>query len=153
MGGRVPRRSWGVRLPSLLSVTLYPPCSLPFPILPPQVIEICAKFTRGVDFNWQAQALLALQEVREGLGNRAGWEPEEEPSGILQGWQECGRLHPLPGASWRGFCVLAAELPARAVSLRSSERSGPVQPVSKERQPGPWSKCPFSPCPRPQKHF
>ncbi|XP_013011159.1 histone H3-like centromeric protein A isoform X2 [Cavia porcellus] len=29
------------------------------------VREICAKFTRGVDFNWQAQALLALQEAAE----------------------------------------------------------------------------------------
>uniref|UniRef100_A0A8C2VEC8 Centromere protein A n=1 Tax=Chinchilla lanigera TaxID=34839 RepID=A0A8C2VEC8_CHILA len=27
------------------------------------VREICAKFTRGVDFSWQAQALLALQEM------------------------------------------------------------------------------------------
>ncbi|XP_053444330.1 histone H3-like centromeric protein A [Nycticebus coucang] len=27
--------------------------------------EICSKFTRGVDFNWQAQALLALQEAAE----------------------------------------------------------------------------------------
>uniref|UniRef100_A0A8D2D9V7 Histone H3-like centromeric protein A n=1 Tax=Sciurus vulgaris TaxID=55149 RepID=A0A8D2D9V7_SCIVU len=27
--------------------------------------EICMKFTRGVDFNWQAQALLALQEAAE----------------------------------------------------------------------------------------
>ena len=30
--------------------------------------EICVQFTRGVDFNWQAQALLALQEVRRGSG-------------------------------------------------------------------------------------
>ncbi|KAM7079511.1 histone H3-like centromeric protein A isoform 1-T1 [Molossus nigricans] len=29
------------------------------------VREICVKFTRGVDFNWQAQALLALQEAAE----------------------------------------------------------------------------------------
>ncbi|XP_005400497.1 PREDICTED: histone H3-like centromeric protein A [Chinchilla lanigera] len=29
------------------------------------VREICAKFTRGVDFSWQAQALLALQEAAE----------------------------------------------------------------------------------------
>ncbi|XP_057598150.1 histone H3-like centromeric protein A isoform X2 [Hippopotamus amphibius kiboko] len=27
--------------------------------------EICVTFTRGVDFNWQAQALLALQEAAE----------------------------------------------------------------------------------------
>ncbi|KAL2773686.1 histone H3-like centromeric protein A isoform a [Daubentonia madagascariensis] len=27
--------------------------------------EICARFTRGVDFNWQSQALLALQEAAE----------------------------------------------------------------------------------------
>ncbi|XP_073905443.1 histone H3-like centromeric protein A isoform X2 [Castor canadensis] len=27
--------------------------------------EICTKFTRGVDFSWQAQALLALQEAAE----------------------------------------------------------------------------------------
>ncbi|KAB0399831.1 hypothetical protein E2I00_013763, partial [Balaenoptera physalus] len=27
--------------------------------------EICVIFTRGVDFNWQAQALLALQEAAE----------------------------------------------------------------------------------------
>ncbi|KAK2092868.1 hypothetical protein P7K49_029397 [Saguinus oedipus] len=27
--------------------------------------EICVKFTRGVDFNWQVQALLALQEAAE----------------------------------------------------------------------------------------
>ncbi|XP_020143625.1 histone H3-like centromeric protein A [Microcebus murinus] len=27
--------------------------------------EVCAKFTRGVDFSWQAQALLALQEAAE----------------------------------------------------------------------------------------
>ncbi|XP_054422254.1 histone H3-like centromeric protein A isoform X1 [Pteronotus mesoamericanus] len=27
--------------------------------------EICVKFTRGVDFNWQAHALLALQEAAE----------------------------------------------------------------------------------------
>uniref|UniRef100_G3TM98 Histone H3-like centromeric protein A n=1 Tax=Loxodonta africana TaxID=9785 RepID=G3TM98_LOXAF len=27
--------------------------------------EVCAFFTRGVDFNWQAQALLALQEAAE----------------------------------------------------------------------------------------
>ncbi|XP_047602765.1 histone H3-like centromeric protein A [Lutra lutra] len=27
--------------------------------------EICVKFTRGVDFSWQAQALLALQEAAE----------------------------------------------------------------------------------------
>lgn len=27
--------------------------------------EICIKFTRGVDFSWQAQALLALQEAAE----------------------------------------------------------------------------------------
>ncbi|XP_070306639.1 histone H3-like centromeric protein A isoform X1 [Odocoileus virginianus] len=33
--------------------------------------EICVQFTRGVDFNWQAQALLALQEVRRGPG--ASW--------------------------------------------------------------------------------
>ncbi|XP_007532668.2 histone H3-like centromeric protein A [Erinaceus europaeus] len=35
---------------------------LPFSRL---VREICAKFTRGVDFNWQAHALLALQEAAE----------------------------------------------------------------------------------------
>nr|5Z23_A Chain A, Histone H3.1,Histone H3-like centromeric protein A,Histone H3.1 [Homo sapiens]5Z23_E Chain E, Histone H3.1,Histone H3-like centromeric protein A,Histone H3.1 [Homo sapiens] len=35
---------------------------LPFQRL---VREICVKFTRGVDFNWQAQALLALQEAAE----------------------------------------------------------------------------------------
>ncbi|XP_054584221.1 histone H3-like centromeric protein A [Eptesicus fuscus] len=29
------------------------------------VREICVKFTRGVDFNWQAHALLALQEAAE----------------------------------------------------------------------------------------
>ncbi|KAM6179345.1 histone H3-like centromeric protein A [Erethizon dorsatum] len=29
------------------------------------VREICAQFTRGVDFNWQAQALLAIQEAAE----------------------------------------------------------------------------------------
>ncbi|XP_012378002.2 histone H3-like centromeric protein A [Dasypus novemcinctus] len=34
----------------------------PFSLL---VREICSKFTRGVDFNWQAQALLALQEAAE----------------------------------------------------------------------------------------
>lgn len=33
---------------------------------PPQVREICGKFSRGVDLYWQAQALLALQEVRRG---------------------------------------------------------------------------------------
>ncbi|XP_036716784.1 LOW QUALITY PROTEIN: histone H3-like centromeric protein A [Balaenoptera musculus] len=27
--------------------------------------EICVKFTHGVDFNWQAQAMLALQEAAE----------------------------------------------------------------------------------------
>ncbi|XP_048209564.1 histone H3-like centromeric protein A [Perognathus longimembris pacificus] len=27
--------------------------------------EICSKFTRGLHFNWQAQALLALQEAAE----------------------------------------------------------------------------------------
>ncbi|XP_019516147.1 PREDICTED: histone H3-like centromeric protein A [Hipposideros armiger] len=27
--------------------------------------EICVKFTRGVDFSWQAQALMALQEAAE----------------------------------------------------------------------------------------
>ncbi|KAM4866887.1 histone H3-like centromeric protein A [Thomomys bottae] len=27
--------------------------------------EICTKFTRGIDFSWQAQALLALQEAAE----------------------------------------------------------------------------------------
>ncbi|KAF6102649.1 centromere protein A [Phyllostomus discolor] len=27
--------------------------------------EICVKFTRGVDFSWQAHALLALQEAAE----------------------------------------------------------------------------------------
>uniref|UniRef100_A0A8B9WY72 Core Histone H2A/H2B/H3 domain-containing protein n=1 Tax=Bos mutus grunniens TaxID=30521 RepID=A0A8B9WY72_BOSMU len=27
--------------------------------------EICVQFTRGVDFSWQAQALLALQEAAE----------------------------------------------------------------------------------------
>ncbi|XP_005600207.1 histone H3-like centromeric protein A [Equus przewalskii] len=27
--------------------------------------EICITFTRGVDFNWQAQALMALQEAAE----------------------------------------------------------------------------------------
>lgn len=27
--------------------------------------EICVRFTRGVDFSWQAQALLALQEAAE----------------------------------------------------------------------------------------
>ncbi|XP_008591131.1 PREDICTED: histone H3-like centromeric protein A [Galeopterus variegatus] len=27
--------------------------------------EICSKFTRGVDFSWQAQALLAIQEAAE----------------------------------------------------------------------------------------
>ncbi|EAX00671.1 centromere protein A, 17kDa, isoform CRA_b [Homo sapiens] len=37
---------------------------LPFPT-PSQAREICVKFTRGVDFNWQAQALLALQEAAE----------------------------------------------------------------------------------------
>nr|5ZBX_A Chain A, Histone H3.1,Histone H3-like centromeric protein A,Histone H3.1 [Homo sapiens]5ZBX_E Chain E, Histone H3.1,Histone H3-like centromeric protein A,Histone H3.1 [Homo sapiens] len=35
---------------------------LPFQRL---VREICQDFTRGVDFNWQAQALLALQEAAE----------------------------------------------------------------------------------------
>nr|XP_004669415.1 histone H3-like centromeric protein A [Jaculus jaculus] len=34
----------------------------PFSLL---VREICAKFTRGVDLFWQAQALLALQEAAE----------------------------------------------------------------------------------------
>ncbi|XP_059516339.1 histone H3-like centromeric protein A isoform X2 [Myotis daubentonii] len=29
------------------------------------VREVCVKFTRGVDFNWQAHALLALQEAAE----------------------------------------------------------------------------------------
>ncbi|XP_004686106.1 PREDICTED: histone H3-like centromeric protein A [Condylura cristata] len=29
------------------------------------VREICVKFTRGVDFSWQAQALLAIQEAAE----------------------------------------------------------------------------------------
>ncbi|XP_049640458.1 histone H3-like centromeric protein A [Suncus etruscus] len=29
------------------------------------VREICLKFARGVDFNWQAHALLALQEAAE----------------------------------------------------------------------------------------
>ncbi|EHB18906.1 Histone H3-like centromeric protein A [Heterocephalus glaber] len=29
------------------------------------VREICTKFARGVDLNWQAQALLALQEAAE----------------------------------------------------------------------------------------
>uniref|UniRef100_A0A8D2B619 Core Histone H2A/H2B/H3 domain-containing protein n=1 Tax=Sciurus vulgaris TaxID=55149 RepID=A0A8D2B619_SCIVU len=28
-------------------------------------LEICMKFTRGMDFNWQAQTLLALQEAAE----------------------------------------------------------------------------------------
>uniref|UniRef100_A0A8C0MBR0 Core Histone H2A/H2B/H3 domain-containing protein n=2 Tax=Canis lupus TaxID=9612 RepID=A0A8C0MBR0_CANLF len=37
---------------------------LPIPT-PSQVREICVKFTRGVDFSWQAQALLALQEAAE----------------------------------------------------------------------------------------
>ncbi|KAF0876274.1 CENPA protein, partial [Crocuta crocuta] len=32
---------------------------------PSQAREICVKFTRGVDFCWQAQALLALQEAAE----------------------------------------------------------------------------------------
>ena len=36
-----------------------------------QAREICVQFTRGVDFNWQAQALLALQEVRR--GPRSSW--------------------------------------------------------------------------------
>ncbi|KAB1267121.1 histone H3-like centromeric protein A [Camelus dromedarius] len=31
----------------------------------PRAREICVQFTRGVDFNWQAQALLALQEAAE----------------------------------------------------------------------------------------
>lgn len=35
---------------------------LPFSRL---VREICGKFTRGVDFNWQAHGLLALQEAAE----------------------------------------------------------------------------------------
>ncbi|XP_055981917.1 histone H3-like centromeric protein A [Sorex fumeus] len=35
---------------------------LPFSRL---VREICGKFTRGMDFNWQAHALLALQEAAE----------------------------------------------------------------------------------------
>ena len=43
--------------------------SLLFPLLPipalSQAREICVQFTRGVDFNWQAQALLALQEAAE----------------------------------------------------------------------------------------
>ncbi|VCW69050.1 unnamed protein product, partial [Gulo gulo] len=45
---------------------------LPIPLLPcspsrppSQAREICVKFTRGVDFSWQAQALLALQEAAE----------------------------------------------------------------------------------------
>ncbi|XP_006880668.1 PREDICTED: histone H3-like centromeric protein A [Elephantulus edwardii] len=29
------------------------------------VREVCSKFTRGLDFNWQAQALMALQEAAE----------------------------------------------------------------------------------------
>ncbi|XP_047638411.1 histone H3-like centromeric protein A isoform X1 [Phacochoerus africanus] len=33
--------------------------------------EICVQFTRGVDFNWQAQALLALQEHVEVPKSRA----------------------------------------------------------------------------------
>ena len=41
------------------------------PLAPSQAREICVQFTRGVDFNWQAQALLALQEVRRGPG--ASW--------------------------------------------------------------------------------
>jgi hypothetical protein len=44
-------------------------CSLLIPIPTlisiPQAREICTKFTRGVDFSWQAQALLALQEAAE----------------------------------------------------------------------------------------
>nr|AFH75312.1 CenpA [Lyrurus tetrix] len=35
------------------------------PLSPPQVREICLLFTRGVDYKWQAMALLALQEAAE----------------------------------------------------------------------------------------
>uniref|UniRef100_A0A4W2HTX7 Histone H3-like centromeric protein A n=1 Tax=Bos indicus x Bos taurus TaxID=30522 RepID=A0A4W2HTX7_BOBOX len=58
--------------PAVKKEPLLPPVSfssLLFPLLPipalSQAREICVQFTRGVDFNWQAQALLALQEAAE----------------------------------------------------------------------------------------
>uniref|UniRef100_A0A8C4J7I3 Histone H3-like centromeric protein A n=1 Tax=Dromaius novaehollandiae TaxID=8790 RepID=A0A8C4J7I3_DRONO len=41
------------------------PASLVACPLCPQVREICLMFTRGVDYYWQATALLALQEAAE----------------------------------------------------------------------------------------
>lgn len=72
-------------LPTLPFSLTSPPPTIP---TPSQAREICVKFTRGVDFYWQAQALLALQEVRRGAevqlgddGRKALWKstglPEE----------------------------------------------------------------------------
>lgn len=73
-----------VCLPFILSsVTLL--LLIPIPT-PPQAREICMKFTRGVDFNWQGQALLALQEVRRGSGTTGECrEGEKEHSRIPWG--------------------------------------------------------------------
>lgn len=68
----------------LLSTPPHSPSSL-FPIsTPSQAREVCIKFTRGVDFNWQAQALLALQEVRRGPGHC--WVKGEHGRKVAQGW-------------------------------------------------------------------
>lgn len=57
--------------PCPLSVSLQCPHA---PLSPLQVREICLLFTRGVDYKWQAMALLALQEVGGLMGLFLGGE-------------------------------------------------------------------------------
>ncbi|XP_068928128.1 histone H3-like centromeric protein A isoform X2 [Petaurus breviceps papuanus] len=40
------------------------------------VREICLRFTRGVDFYWQSQALLALQELHDKILSWISWEAD-----------------------------------------------------------------------------
>ncbi|XP_007476023.1 histone H3-like centromeric protein A isoform X2 [Monodelphis domestica] len=45
------------------------------------VREICLRFTRGVDYYWQANALLALQELPNRILSWISWEAERNLSG------------------------------------------------------------------------
>lgn len=122
---------------------------------PSQAREICITFTRGVDFNWQAQALMALQEVRR--GPRYSWvrgECGRKHSGISQGWREC---HTLNLASLKRATRNTQDLEAGFL-FGGSRRPGKVQsysvnslsysPWSPQRQfsRSPRRKQPIPPC-------
>ncbi|XP_054979123.1 histone H3-like centromeric protein A [Sorex araneus] len=62
-GPRTPRRGTVLReIRNLQKSTNLLLRKFPFSRL---VREVCGKFTRGIDFNWQAHALLAIQEAAE----------------------------------------------------------------------------------------